>query len=119
MSNVQNTRLIKVLDEDLNGIITYKELLNALSAFKCRSESSMPQQAEFMDFDKECFFKLLRVLRERRIKFSELFRMFDINDDGVIDLQEIEKVLQSFGEFKIIEVKTLFNAFDIDGNGTI
>ena len=119
LSDVQLTRLVNILDEDMNQQITYKELINALQAFKYRSEQSSPQTAEFMNYEQECFFRLMEVLRSRRVKFSEFFCMLDVNNDGDIDLHEIESVLKSFGEFKIKEIKTLFQAFDIDGNGTI
>ena len=58
-------------------------------------------------------------MNDRNLSEDDLFRMIDISDDGLIQLSEMEQVLKIFDEFRIKELHSLYNFFDIDNNGVI
>ena len=39
-------------------------------------------------------FKLLAILKERKISYQELFRSCDVNNDTDVNIKELESVLQ-------------------------
>jgi len=62
-------------------------------------------------------FKLMKILKERNISYQELFRSCDVNNDGDVNIRELETVLTSMSsEFYQKDTQAIHNFFDIDRN---
>ena len=65
-------------------------------------------------------FKLIKILKERNISYQELFKSCDINNDGNVNLKELETVLTGLSaEFYQKDTQAIHNFFDIDKNNII
>lgn len=52
----------------------------------------------YVPFDHKAMFKLIKILRERDMTIDELYLMCDVNDDGDINIRELEKVLEALSD---------------------
>lgn len=103
LSRSQISRLVLILDEDMEGHITLDEFYNALEAYGCSAEQHYATDGSeyYCGFEHRAMFKLLDILSARKISFQELFRMCDVSNDGVVNIKELEQVLSGLSaEFK-------------------
>jgi Ca2+-binding EF-hand superfamily protein len=120
LSRAQISRLVLILDEDLEGNITLEEYQDALEAYNCSGEkhSALDGSSSYLVFEHKALFKLVRILQERRMSHAELFRSCDVNGDGQVNLKELEQFLTGFSpEFRQKDVHAIHTFFDLDKNG--
>ena len=90
--------LIKIADTDGSGDIDFLEFV-VLVAHKMKSDNDSDQQSEAI---------------------KAAFRMFDQNNSGSIDSNEMKRVMLNLGEpIKLAEVNEVIKTFDLDGDGQI
>jgi len=96
----QVSRLVLILDEDMEGNITLEEYYNALEAYNCSGEKHGPtgDMEFYVPFEHKAMFKLLTILRDRNISYQELFRSCDMNNDANVNIRELENVLQGLSD---------------------
>lgn len=121
MSEKSIHRLVNVLDEDQEGNIQFEEYYYALEAYNCRGEqdNQFASDPQFVPFQLRSVYKLIKCYTERKINHDELFRMIDLNGNGQMELTEFIDVIKMFSDFKIKEIATMHQFFDIDNNGII
>ena len=110
-----------ILDEDMEGNITLDEFYNALEAYGCSGEKHWPTDGTdyYVGFEHKAMFKLLTILKDRNITYQELFRSCDVNNDGDVNIKELEAVLTGFSaEFYQKDTQAIHNFFDIDKNNS-
>ena len=91
-------KLIKIADTDGSGDIDFLEFV-VLVAHKMKSDNDTQDRA-------------------KNIKLA--FQVFDSNNSGSIDAQEMKRVMVNLGEpMKLSEVEEIVKEFDLDGNGQI
>ena len=112
---------MQIMDEDCSGDITKQELYFALDLYQCNTE-------KVTDNDKlspqlESVFKLMSVMKKKRINGDELFRMIDVDKNSSLALSELEDVLKSLEEdnleFTKKETKSIHDFFDINNDGEV
>ena len=121
LSRGQVTRLILILDEDINGSISLQEYYDALEAYGILTEKriALDGSDHRLPFEQKALFKLLQVLEGRQMSPAELFRSCDVNDDGQVSVKELESVLGGLSpEFRQKDLHAIYNFFDIDKNGS-
>jgi Ca2+-binding EF-hand superfamily protein len=122
LSRAQMSRLIMILDEDIEGHITLEEFNNGLEAYCVSGERHKPLdgQALYHPFEHRCLFKLITELNKKNITFLEMFNACDVNDDARVNLSEIRNFVEGLSpDFKQKEVHSLMNYLDIDKRGVI
>jgi Ca2+-binding EF-hand superfamily protein len=121
LSRGQVSRLVLILDEDMEGNISLDEYYNALEAYSCTGEKHYATDGSdyYVSFEHKAMFKLLQILKDRNISYQELFRSCDVNDDKDVNIRELEAVLTGFSaEFYQKDCQAIHNFFDIDKNNT-
>jgi len=110
-----------VLDEDMEGSITFDEYCNALEAYGVSGEKHKTLDGSlYHPFEHRCLFKLIAELQRKNISYIEMFNACDINDDHRIEISELEKFVEGLSpDFKQKEVHALMNYLDIDKNGLV
>jgi Ca2+-binding EF-hand superfamily protein len=95
MSRGQLKRMELIFDEDMEGHITLQEFQDALEAYNQSGENhvSPSGDAVYTSFEHRCVFKLLSILKERDINKDEFYRSCDCDNNGEVDLKELESVL--------------------------
>ena len=119
LSRAQLSRLVLILDEDMEGNITLEEYYNALEAYGTAGEKHGPIDGTdyYCSFEHRAMFKLLNIMAERNISYMELFRSCDVNNDQDVNISELETVLTGLSaEFYQKDVTAIHNFFDIDKN---
>lgn len=58
-------------------------------------------------------------MKSRNVSEDELFRTVDTNNDHRISLKEMEEAIKIFSDFKVKELHSIHNYFDIDNSGEI
>ena len=98
LSRGQVSRLILILDEDMEGTITLEEYYNALEAYGVESEKHFALDGTdyYVPFTHRAMFKLISILKDRGIANQELYRSCDVNNDGDVNISELESVLTGF-----------------------
>ena len=98
LSRGQVSRLILILDEDMEGTISLEEYYNALEAYGVESEKHYPLDGTdyYVPFTHRAMFKLIMILKDRGISYAELYRSCDVNNDGDVNIRELEAVLTGF-----------------------
>jgi Ca2+-binding EF-hand superfamily protein len=98
LSRGQVSRLILILDEDMEGTISLEEYYNALEAYGIESEKHYPLDGTdyYVPFTHRAMFKLIMILKDRGISYQELYRSCDVNNDGDVNIRELESVLTGF-----------------------
>ena len=83
LSKGQQSRLIMILDEDLEGTITREEFYNALEAYNCSGEKhkAIGEGAIYHPYEHKVLFKLIDELRRKNISNLEMFSACDVSDD--------------------------------------
>ena len=122
LSKAQMSRLIMILDEDIEGTITMEEYTNALEAYGCSGERHRPMDGSVLtqSFQHKCLFKLLTELQKKDITFLEVYNACDVNDDERVNLSEVRNFIEGLSpEFKQKEVHALIAYMDLDGNGLV
>lgn len=76
----------------MEGNITLEEYCNALQAYNQSGEKheALGGSDGYVSFEHRSMFKLLNILKERNISYAEIFRSCDVNNDGDVDLRELE-----------------------------
>jgi len=71
LSKGQVSRLILILDEDMENNITIKEYFEALEAYNCSMENHQHVEGVGFElsFEHKSVFKLLEIIKERKITF--------------------------------------------------
>jgi Ca2+-binding EF-hand superfamily protein len=119
LSRAQTSRLVLILDEDMEGNITLEEFYNAIEAYGTQGEKHGPIDGSdyYVSFEHRAMFKLLNIMGERNISYMELFRSCDVNNDQDVNISELETVLTGLSaEFYQKDVTAIHNFFDIDKN---
>lgn len=84
------SRLIMVLDEDLEGHISRDEFYNALEAYNVSGEKHKSLDGSiYHPFEHKILFKLIAELKRKDISYLEMFNSCDINDDTRVDIKEV------------------------------
>lgn len=98
LSKGQVSRLILILDEDMEETITLEEFQNALEAYSCSGENHVnPDGSDYyVPFEHRSIFKLLTILKDRNLSHQELFRSCDVNNDDDVNIRELQSVLSGF-----------------------
>lgn len=98
LSRGQVSRLVLILDEDMEGTISLEEYYNALEAYGVESEKHYPLDGTdyYVPFTHRAMFKLIMILKDRGISYQELYRSCDVNNDGDVNISELESVLTGF-----------------------
>ena len=83
LSKSQLSRLIMLLDEDIEGTISIEEYTNALEAYSLSGEKHKPLDGTVLHhtFQQKCMFKMILALQKKNITYSEVYNACDINDD--------------------------------------
>ena len=64
-------------------------------------------------------FKLLMLLQDRNISYDDLYRSFDANNDGEVNVKELEKVLIELSkDFYQKEIEAIHSFFDVNRDDT-
>jgi Ca2+-binding EF-hand superfamily protein len=116
------SRLIMILDEDIEGNITLDEYYNALDAYQVAGEIHKPTDGSIIyhSFDHRCLFKLISELNCKNISFLEMFNFCDVNDDTKVHLSELRNFVESLStDFKQKEIHALMSYIDLDKNGVL
>lgn len=93
-------RLIAVLDEDGNSMITLDEYYGALETYQCRVELDSPYGAEGVpSYQKRTLIKFVNAMRQREMTSDELFDQINSDGNDYIDLEELRATLNKFGTF--------------------
>jgi len=119
LSRGQVSRLVLILDEDMEGNITLQEFYNALEAYNCAGEKhTNPDGSDYYaSYEHRAMFKLLKILKDRKISYQELFRSCDVNNDRDVNIRELETVLTGLSsEFYQKDTQAIHNFFDVDRN---
>ncbi|CDW83096.1 cysteine protease family c02 [Stylonychia lemnae] len=121
LSRGQLSRLIMILDEDMEGNITRDEYYNALEAYCVSGEKHKSFDGTiYHPFEHKALFKLIVELKKKNISFVEMFNACDINDDTRVNIAEIQRFIEGLSpEFKQKELHALMNYLDIDKNGLV
>ena len=53
-------------------------------------------------------------MKERKLSAEELFKMIDIDGNGVLNLNELDEVVKALSDFQKKEIKSIHSYFDID-----
>ena len=120
LSRGQMSRLVLILDEDMEGTIGLEEYYDALEAYNCSGEKhhALDGSGRSLHFEHKVLFKLLKVLKERKMTPAELFRSCDVDGAGQVNVKELESVLVGLSsEFRQKDVHVIRNFFDIDKSG--
>ena len=109
-------RIIQILDEDYNGHISWREYIFALQTYQCLGEdpSLVPDETGQASPQIESVFKMISVMKERKLTAEELFKMIDIDGNGVLNLNELDEVVKALSDFQKKEIKSIHSYFDID-----
>lgn len=96
LSRAQLSRLIMILDEDLEGHVTLSEYLNALEAYDVSGEKHKPLDGSALHhpFEHRCMFKLIEELNKKGIEFPEMFNACDVSNDGRVDIKEMSRFIE-------------------------
>ena len=57
---------------------------------------------------------MISVMKERKLTAEELFKMIDIDGNGVLNLNELDEVVKALSDFQKKEIKSIHSYFDID-----
>ena len=81
-----------ILDEDMEGTITLEEYYNALEAYGCEAEKHYPLDGSdyYVPFGHRAMFKLIMILKDRKITYQELYNCCDTDNSGEVDIKELE-----------------------------
>jgi hypothetical protein len=122
LTKAQMSRLVMILDEDIEGTINKEEYMNALEAYGCSGEIHPPMEGSLLtqSFQHRCLSKLLTELQKKDITFSEVFNACDVNDDERVNLSEVRNFIEGLSsEFKQKEVQALIAYMDLDRDGLV
>jgi len=117
----QLTRLVNILDEDLEEIITRVEFYDAIEAYHISGEKhrSMDGSPHY-SFEIRVLFTIIEYLGEKGITPLEMFNSSDTNSDQRIEIKELVKFLEGISpDLKVKESYAFMNFMDIDRNGMI
>ena len=82
LSRGQLSRIIMILDEDMEGNITRQEYYDALEAYNVSGEKHKSFDGTiYHPFEHRALFKLISELKRKRIEFVEMFNACDIDDN--------------------------------------
>ena len=118
ISDKNMNRIVAVLDEDKNRIISYDELQFALEAYQCAGEDTILDSSG-LTYSFKAVFKLVKLIQERGLTVEGLFNMIDIDKNEKLELSEMNQAVGVLGDFKIKEVHMIYNFLDIDNTGRI
>ena len=105
----------------MEGNISLQEFYNAIEAYGQSGEKHYDPEGTdyYCPFEHRAMFKLLQIMKDRKITAEELFRSCDVNDDKDVNIRELEQVLTGFSaEFYQKDCQAIHNFFDIDKNNT-
>ena len=87
---------------------------------KPQQKDEVRKEEEIKDDDNKMQ-EVTEINEAEREEFRDAFKLFDKDGDGVITCDEIYDVFKSLGfkKYSKSDVKTMVEAIDIDGNGTI
>ena len=120
-------RVFAHADSDDNGIISQRELSNALLSFSSSfSESDVQSILSGVSTTASGEILLSDLMADRRRRPSvangiqQIFEIFDADGDGYISSQELFQVLRELGEdISPRDVKEMIKEIDTDGDGCI
>ena len=121
--------IFKLIDENSDGVLTLNEIKKGIKncKFKSMNDDTIIKLYNDMDIDKNGLVNYTEFLSalmdyEKNIKkehLIECFRNYDADNSGKICFNEFCKILRPQNENEKIELKNLYDKFDIDGDGEI
>ena len=120
LSKPQLSRLLLILDEDMEGNITLAEYQNALEVYGCSGETHYDPEgsSQYYIFDHRAIFKLLKILEHRSISATEFFNSCDADHSCQVQVSEFEDQLFSLSsEFTQKEIHAIYKYFDVNKDG--
>ena len=102
--------------------ISLSEYQDTLEAYGQNGEQHIDVNGAhfYIPFEHRSLFKLLKILKSRKISAHELFGLCDVNGDGTIMVTELQNKLKSLSpDFYTKDIQVIHNFFDIDKNNTI
>lgn len=121
LSKGQLSRLIMILDEELEGVIHRQDYYDALEAYNVAGEKHKNTDGTpYYPFENRALFKLIIELQNKDISHIEMFNACDVNDDMRIQISELRRFVDSLSShFSQKELFTIMNYLDIDKNGVV
>lgn len=123
--------LFELYDLNKNGAIDYKEFVKALYSDEDEEEQHEKKEVKIVDPDSKNALRDSKVMdkfRERILErggrgilgLARQFKIFDDNNSGTLDLQELTKAIKDFKvDLSPNEIKILFNIIDVDQSGEV
>ena len=122
--------IFMVIDVDHDGKISQQELKNEYLKImdEVEAEKIVQKVMDEVDSDKNGYIEYSEFLKanldNKKIMSKEnlnaAFRMFDKDEDGKINAEEVKNILQGGNEFIDIQIwRDILQEFDINGNGEI
>eukprot|EP00347_Sterkiella_histriomuscorum_P015188 403357982 len=120
-SRGQMSRLVMILDEDMEGTITREEYYNALEAYNVTGEKHKSIDGSlYHSFEHKALFKLLEELNKKDINNQEMFNSCNIKCERFIQIKELQIFIEGLSpNFKQKETYAIINHLDIERKGTI
>ena len=117
----QQQRIINILDEDLEQIITHQEYYDAIEAYNVSGEKHKSLDGTpYLPFEIRVLIKLSAIMKERDMSSIEVFNSCDIGRDGKVDLKELSNFIEGISrDFKQKEGFAMMRYLDVDNNGSI
>jgi len=123
--------LFELYDLNKNGSIDYKEFVKALFSDEDEEESIEKKEVKNVDSNVKNSLsdsKVMDKFRDRILErggrgilgLARQFKIFDDNNSGTLDLQELTKAVRDFKvDLSPNEIKILFNILDVDQSGEV
>lgn len=129
--DIRNT--FDLFDTDKNGTLSREEIAKVLRNTGCNPTAQELEdmfksidtagygEVQYSDFLEYYAKRFYDPLRNEEQETREAFKMFDLNGDGYIDLQEFKTVMTNMGEESLsdAEFKEIIKHADIDFDGKV
>jgi|TARA_B110001450_G_scaffold252174_1_gene273442 hypothetical protein len=120
LSMGQISRMILIMDEDMEGVINLQEYQDALEVYNCSGEdhSAVDGSDHYVSAEHRSVFKLLNILREKGVNAEDLMKSCGYDRYKKVTLTNLENVLFNISpEMLQKDTAVLYNFFNLDRTG--